>query len=171
MAENKLPSGRTIRECILQLSSPKGVQRLAAVTELIAEGEALLPAIVDEMQGEESELMRTPWGEALLQIVYAQHWEAHRELLQEAFFQGYARVHRNHFEMRPGDSLGFLCMCLNAPEWKVREEAAHTLMAIGAAAQAVLPQLHSAAEAEEHEEAKKTMQLALSKIQAACAGQ
>ena len=166
MSDMKLPSGRSIRERILDLSSPKGALRLAAVTELISEGAAFLPAILQEMKGDESELMRAPWGEALLQVVYAQHWETHRGELQEAYFQGYARVHRNHFEMHASDSLGFLTMCLNAPTWRVREDAAHALMGIGAAALEVVPQLRSAAAAEENEEAKKTMLLAASKIEA-----
>jgi hypothetical protein len=165
MSQAQLPSGRSIRAAILDLSSPKGALRLAAVTELIQAGAGQMPEILATMRGEERELMRTPWGEALLQIIYAQHWDQHRDILQEAYFQGECRVHRNHLEMRVSDSLGFLTMCLSAPTWQVREDAAHALLGIGPDAKEALPALRSAAEAEENEDAKLTMQQAMRRIE------
>ena len=165
MADSRTFPEERIRSRILELSAPKGAVRLAAVTELIARGAELLPAILDVMRGNERELMRTPWGEALLQVVYAQHWERHRELLQESYFQGEARVHRNHFEMRPSESIAFLTMCLNAPRWEVREDAAHALLGIGPAARSAVPALRSASEVEENADAKLTMQQAVRRIE------
>lgn len=171
MTESRTPSGRTLRETILALSSPKGAQRLAAVTELIAAGPSLIPDLLAELRGAESELIRAPWGEALLQIVYAQQWDTHREELQESYFRGEARVHRNHFEMRAHESIAFLTMCLNAPRWQVREDAAHALLSIGAPAREAIPALRSAAAVEENDDAKLTMQQAVRRIEGELPGE
>ncbi len=152
--------------CLVDLNSKAGAVRLRAMTALLRGGAPLVPRILAALRGQEQAIMTTLWGEVLLQIVYAQHLDAHRSLLQEAFFHRQGVAQRVLFEARGVEFVDFWVACLSAPRWEVREEAALILGGFGPLAAAALVPMRDALAVEEHEEVQRTMRRALERIAA-----
>ena len=160
------PSDEDTLAWLIDLNSKVGAIRLRAMTSLLRAGSSIVPQILSVLRGQEQAIMTTLWGEVLLQIVYAQHLDAHRGALQEAYFHRQGVAQRVLFEARGVEFLDFWIACLSAPRWEVREESALILGAMGRAAESALEPMRDALAVEEHDEARRTMQRALQQIAA-----
>lgn len=149
---------------LIDLNSKVGAIRLRAMTSLLRAGPEVVPQILSVLRGQEQAIMTTLWGEVLLQIVYAQHLDAHRGALQEAFFHRRGGAQRVLFEARGVEFLEFWIACLSAPRWEVREESALILGTMGRGAESAVQPMRDALAVEEHDEVRRTLQRALQRI-------
>ena len=157
-------SGEDTLACLIDLNSKVGAIRLRAMTSLLRAGAPIVPQILSALHGQEQAIMTTLWGEVLLQIVYAQHLDAHRGALQEAFFHRQGVAQRVLFEARGVEFLDFWIACLSAPRWEVREESALILGTMGRAAESAVLPMSDALAVEEHDDVRRTMRRALERI-------